>query len=90
MLKRVFLKHSQAYVVLNFTTIRKNWWNSTLLPTPGNQAAVTFLIQSYFYGFLNLRSEQVAGIYSVADRRRAYGCAYYMCMHLYRLAENNQ
>ena len=63
-----------------------------LLPGPGNQAAGRFLILSYFYGFLILRSEQVAGTYGVArrqvaDSRRAYGCAYmcervYICMYM--------
>ena len=48
---------------------------------PGNQAAGRFLILSYFYGFLILRSEQVAGPNGVArrqvaDSRRAYGRAY--------------
>ena len=52
-----------------------------LLPSPSYQAAGRFLIFSYFYGFLILRSEQVAGTYGVAcwqvaDSRRAYGCAW--------------
>ena len=58
-----------------------------LLPGPDNQAARRFLILSYFYGFLILRSDRVAGTYSlarpqVADSRRAYGFVY-MCMHVY-------
>ena len=57
------------------------------LPGPGNQAAGRFFILSYFYGVLILRSEQVAGTYSVArrqvtDSRRDYGFVY-MYMHVY-------
>ena len=56
-----------------------------------SQAAERFLIYSYFYGFLILRSEQVAGTDSVArrqvaDGRRAYGCVYiyvYICVNEY-------
>ena len=71
-----------------------------------NQAAGRFLILSHFYGFLILRSEQVAGTYSVALRKMAnirtaggpmalYICVFMymyvcMCMHMYRSAANNQ
>ena len=76
-----------------------------LIHGPGNQAAGRFLIFSYFYGFLILRSEQVAGIYSLTSRqvavsRRGYGfvymrmqwlCTYVcMCMHRFRLATINK
>ena len=57
-----------------------------LLPGPSNQAAGRFLIFSYFYGLLILRSERVAGNYNVArrqvaDSRRANEFVY-MCMHV--------
>ena len=42
-----------------------------VLPDPGNQAVGRFLILSYFYGLLILRSEHVAGTYSVARRQVA-------------------
>ena len=68
-----------------------------LLTGRGNQAAGRFLILSYFYGFLILRTEQVAGTYCVArrqveDSRKALGDAYMfahvcfcicVCMHMY-------
>ena len=56
-----------------------------LLPGPGKQAAGRFLILSYFYGFLILRSEQVAGtptVRRVGRWRMAYGFIY-MCIHVY-------
>ena len=68
-------------------------------PAPGNQAAKRFLISGYFYGFLILRSEQVAGTYGVARRQVAdsrrtmdvyiqfiHMCAdvcIYVCMYIY-------
>ena len=45
--------------------------NVLLLSGPGNQAAGRFLILSYFYCFLILRSELVAGTYCVACRQVA-------------------
>ena len=58
-----------------------------LLPNPGNQAVGRYLILSYFYGFLILRSEQVAGTYSVArrqveDSQRVYEL--YICVYMYK------
>ena len=66
------------------------------LPGPGNQAAGRFLILSYFYSFLILRSEQVAGTYSTVWRVGIWWidgglmnlyicvCMYmYVCVHEY-------
>ena len=52
-----------------------------LLPGTGNQAAIRFLIISYFYCLLIVRSEEAPGTYGVArrqvaDGRRADGCPY--------------
>ena len=42
-----------------------------------------FLILSYFYGFLILRSEQVAGTYSVARPLVADPEGLWICIHVY-------
>ena len=63
-----------------------------LLPGPGNQAAGRFLILSYFYSFLILRFEQVAGKYcvarqQVADSRRCIYVRAYAYVHLYACSD---
>ena len=70
-----------------FPSPRKALPGHYLLPGPGNQAAWRFLILSYLYGFLILKSEQVTGTYGVAHRqvadiRRAWMCIY-VCTRVY-------
>ena len=95
------LNNTQQHFIYMYNSLRLQWFlfnfivSLVLLPDPGNQVAGRFLILSYFYGFLFVRSEQIDGTYCVAHRRwridgghievYVYVCTgmhMYMCMHV--------